>query len=264
MSYLYEMHLHTKQASACASSRGSEYVKVYQDLGYSGIFVTDHFMHGNNCIDRGLPWDEWVNCFCKGYEDALNEGIRRGFDVFFAWEESFNGDDYLIYGLDKKWLLEHPQAGSWTRKEQYEAVTGSGGCVVQAHPFRQADYLRQICLSTGCVDGVEAANACNGYAAFDALAMRYGQKFGFTLTAGSDIHNVGMALDKKVYGVYIDEKLESAKDYARIVRARKIKNLKIPKGRCDFKGDEEVTLAVEIRDKNDNPAGGNWRKLLDM
>jgi histidinol phosphatase-like PHP family hydrolase len=139
MSYLYETHLHTSQVSLCGRSRGAEYIRMYKDRGYTGIFVTDHFFHGNCSINRNLPWREWVKYFCQGYEDAWNEGKRRGLDVFFGWEETFDNDDYLVYGLDRDWLLEHPEVRNWTRKDQYETVKSSGGVVIQAHPFRQHD-----------------------------------------------------------------------------------------------------------------------------
>ena len=41
MSYLYEVHLHTTAASACARSTGAEYIPYYKNLGYDGIIVTD-------------------------------------------------------------------------------------------------------------------------------------------------------------------------------------------------------------------------------
>ena len=109
MTYLYETHLHTAGVSKCASSRGAEYIAGYIDKGYSGIIITDHFFNANCALSRKLPWHEWVSRFYHGYEDAKEEGDRRGLDVFFGWEETFDGcDDYLVYGLDKKWLMEHP------------------------------------------------------------------------------------------------------------------------------------------------------------
>lgn len=77
MSYLYEVHLHTNAASACARSAGSEYISYYKNLGYDGIIVTDHFFNGNCCVPKDLPWDERVDIFCSGYEDARAEGIRQ-------------------------------------------------------------------------------------------------------------------------------------------------------------------------------------------
>ncbi|MCL2759901.1 MAG: histidinol-phosphatase, partial [Treponema sp.] len=159
MVYLYETHLHTAGVSKCALSLGPDYISGYRDKGYSGIIVTDHFFNANCALSRKLPWEEWVNRFYYGYEIAKEEGDRQGFDVFFGWEETFDGcDDYLIYGLDKDWLLAHPECRTWTRGEQYRAVREAGGCVVQAHPFRQRDYIQRVVLSTGCVDAVEIVN----------------------------------------------------------------------------------------------------------
>ncbi|MDR1318036.1 MAG: PHP domain-containing protein [Treponema sp.] len=252
MSYLYETHLHTAQSSACAVSGGAEYIRAYKERGYAGIIVTDHFFNGNSCLPRNLPWKEWVNRFCRGYEEARREGERLGLDVFFGWEETFEGcDDYLVYGLDKDWLLKHPESRRWTREEQYRAVRDSGGCVVQAHPFRQHFYIQRIILSTGCVDAVEAANAGNHEQSYDALAMRYAQKLGLPATAGSDIHNAEQAFYGELFGVYLDKKLNSIADYVAAIRNRKIAGLSISPGRCDYHGDEIISLPVEIRNGND-------------
>ena len=58
--YLYETHFHTSVASACARSRGPEYLERYKRLGYAGIMVTDHFWRGNCAVNRHLPWAEFV------------------------------------------------------------------------------------------------------------------------------------------------------------------------------------------------------------
>ena len=50
MSYLYETHLHTTAASACAKSTGSEYISFYKELGFDGIIVTDHFFNGTSAV----------------------------------------------------------------------------------------------------------------------------------------------------------------------------------------------------------------------
>ena len=249
MSYLYETHLHTKEASACGISGGREYIARYLDLGYTGIIVTDHFYNGNCCVVRSHPWEKWVHEFCRGYENAREEGERRGLDVFFGWEQAYEGDDYLVYGLGKEWLLEHPELNRWTRKEQYEEVRRYGGCVVQAHPFRERDYIHCIHLFGG-VDAVEIANATNERS-FDALAWAYAKKIGVPVTAGSDIHNAADAAPDKFYGVYLDKKIESLSEYVDAVRGNAIAGLKIPDGRCDLRGDERIALPVDIQDRQD-------------
>ena len=265
MSYLYETHLHTVNSSACAVSHGSEYISIYKDLGYSGIIVTDHFYNGNTSVPRGLPWREWINQFCQGYEESRNEGERQDFDVFFGWEETFDGcDDYLVYGLDKAWLLEHPEAQHWTRVEQYLTVRAAGGCVVQAHPFRQHSYIRRVILSTGCVDAVEAANAGNHERSYDALAMRYARKLNLPVTAGSDMHEAAEAGQRNLFGVFLENKMNTIYDYAAAVCHNAIIGMSVSPGRCDYQGDEDVVLPVEIRDQNDRSTGNNWRALLAL
>jgi len=263
MSYLYETHLHTAYSSICANSAGSEYIRLYKEMGYSGIVVTDHFYNGNTAIPRGLPWKEWVKKFCRGYEETRNEGERLGFDVFFGWEETFdNCDDYLIYGLDKAWLMEHPEVRSWTRGEQYRTVKEAGGCVVQAHPFRQHNYIQRVILSTGCVDAVEVANAGNGEQSYDALAMRYAKKLGLPITAGSDMHDARQICNGWVYGVFTEKKLETIGDFVDAVCNNGLNGISISSGRCDYYGNETVRIPVDIRDENDRNTGKKWQDFI--
>jgi hypothetical protein len=232
-------------------------------LGYSGIIVTDHFYNGNTAVPQSLPWKEWVKQFCKGYEEARNEGERQGLDVFFGWEETFdNCDDYLVYGLDKEWLLEHPEAKNCTRGKQYRAVKAAGGCVVQAHPFRQHSYINRLILSTGCVDGVEAANATNHESQDDALAYRYAQKLGLSITAGSDMHGTRQFNNYGIFGIYVKEKLKTIGDFVNAVCKNEISQIKTSEGRCNYYGNEKVTIPVDIRDKNDRSTGKSWKELL--
>ncbi|MDR0443568.1 MAG: PHP domain-containing protein [Treponema sp.] len=261
MNYLYETHLHTAGVSACAVSGGADYIKGYKEKGYSGIIVTDHFYNGNSALPKNLPWKEWVNNFCRGYEEAKEEGERRGLDVFFGWEETFDGcDDYLIYGLDKAWLLEHPECRYWTRGEQYRVVKAAGGCVVQAHPFRQHHWIRKVVLSAGCVDGIEAANSGNDDPSYDALACRYAKKLGKPLTAGTDIHDASEIYQKEPFGVYLKRKLNKITDYVEMICNNEVAGIKTDPSRCVFRGHETVRLPVDIRDENDRVTGKHWKE----
>jgi hypothetical protein len=233
-------------------------------MGYSGIIVTDHFYHGNTAISRSLPWKEWVKQFCRGYEEAQNEGERRDFDVFFGWEETFDGcDDYLIYGLDKEWLMEHPEVRNWTRGEQYRAVKAAGGCVVQAHPFRQHSHIKRVILSTGCVDAVEAANLGNMEQSYDALAMRYAQKLGLPVTAGSDMHDARQICSNWLYGVFFEKRAKTIDDIVNDICDNNISAICIDEGRCDWYGNEVIRIPVDIRDRNDRSTGKSWQEFLE-
>ena len=154
--YLYDTHVHTSEGSACGQNTGAEMARAYQKAGYAGIVVTDHFFYGNTAADRSLPWKDWVEQFCKGYEHAKEEGDKIGLQVFFGWESGYHGTEFLIYGLNKEWLFEHPEIKDADVKEQYELVHAGGGIVSHAHPFREEDYIPEIRLFPDCVDAVEA------------------------------------------------------------------------------------------------------------
>ena len=233
--YRYETHLHTCQGSACGTSTGAEHVRFYKDRGYQGIFVTDHFFGGNTAAPRTGSWQDRVNWYCSGFEDAWNEGQKVGLDVFFGIEQNFNGDEYLIYGLDKAFLLDHPEMEHWTRREQFEQVHAAGGCVIQAHPFRMRNYLSAIRVCDLYADGIEVANAGNPPTQ-DAYAMRYCKVRGIYTTAGSDNHKSHEG--SPLFGVALDQPLTCAQDWVQHILARQPHTLIVPEGRFD--GDPTV------------------------
>ena len=262
MPYLYETHMHTCQGSACGVSTGAEQARFYKDQGYTGILITDHFTGGNTAVPRDLPWRERIDRFCSGYEDALITGQKIGLDVFFAWEQNYDGDEYLIYGPDKAWLLSHPDVEHWTRRRQLEEVHRAGGAVIQAHPFRHRDYIKYILLGLKYCDGIEVANTGNTPDA-DACARRYAEAYDLLTTAGSDNHNCDRADPAKLMGVWTEERLTGALDYARLILARGPIGPKIPAGRFDVDPAEAPRLVTywvdeENRDMVRIPTGRDF------
>ena len=250
MEYRYETHLHTCQASACGVSTGREQARFYRELGYTGIFITDHFFGGNCGVSRGLPWRERVELFCAGYEDALAEGQRIGLDVFFAWEQNYDGDEYLIYGPDKAWLLDHPEIEHCTRAEQLALVHAAGGAVIQAHPFRDRGYIKYILLGPKYCDGIEVLNATN-HRYNDACARNYAREYDLVTTAGSDNHNREKFTAATLSGVALDARLSGAKDYARLILSRGVIRPIVPDGWYDFDPAEAPRLDVYWVDEAD-------------
>ena len=249
MSFKYETHLHTNQGSACGKVPGREYIAKYQDLGYDGIIVTDHFFHGNCKPSRDLPWHQWVEEYCRGYEDAREEGEKRNFKVFFGLEERFDlCDEWLVYGLTKEYMLAHPEMRDWTRKQWLDNVHAAGGCLVQCHPFRQAAYMNHgfvaPCLG---VDGVELCNSGNELA-WDHLAVRYAKKMlpHLFFSAGSDIHNTCDRYGDEVLGVEFDTPLNSIGDYVQAVLQNAPHRLIAPARRLT-EGEEEPAIGLPLR-----------------
>ena len=212
--YLYETHLHTSEASICARSTGAEMAAACKAAGYTGIIVTNHSWYGNCCIDKMLSWEDWVEAFCTGYENAKAYGAQNGLDVFFGYESCYQGTEFLIYGVDKKWLLAHPEIKDASIAEQYLMIHEEGGMVIHAHPFREEAYIPEIRLFPEAVDGVEGINATHTNhlsrhhkaVSFDEKAVAYALSHRLPVTAGSDVHDTvilggGMAFKRKLSSV---------------------------------------------------------------
>jgi len=243
-SYRYETHLHTKEASACSVSSAVELVHAYHQAGYAGIIITDHFYHGNTAVDRRLPWKEWVQRFCLGFETAEQEGKKLGLSVFFGWEINFSGDEYLIYGLDKAWLLAHPEVISYDHQKLFSEVNKAGALMVQAHPFRERYYLSEIHLHPSVVHAVEVVNAENDEE-FDRKAFAYAKQYGLSMTGGSDLHDASK-VGASSLGMDFSYPLSSLEAFIAAVKAGKGYSLVGSKARMQEPKSEQTALKVHL------------------
>lgn len=223
--YLYETHLHTREASACAKNSAQEMVQAAKDYGYAGIFVTNHAWYGNTSVDRSLPWEEWVHGFCAPFYTAKAYGDQIGLSVFFGYESCYQGTEFLIYGVDEEWLLTHPEIKDATITEQLQLVREQGGLVMHAHPFREEAYIPRVRLFPELVDGVEGINATHSShlstahndPRFDERAIAYAREHDLPMSAGSDVHRTLMLGG----GIAFQMPLVSGRDYAERIRGRK-------------------------------------------
>ena len=212
--YLYETHLHTSEASACGQISGSDYNDFMMSRGFSGMFVTDHFFNGNSAVPRYFSWKEKVKQYVSGYEKACAAAKGRDFDVLFGVEYNFNGDEYLIYGVDEAWLLANDDILPCSKEEVYRRVHEAGGIMIQAHPYRERYYLQDIRLTPAICDGIEIYNAANPDNQ-NALAYRYALELNVPMTAGSDIH---FFHEKPMGGMLLPERLHSPAEYVEVVK----------------------------------------------
>jgi len=187
--FKYELHSHTSRVSKCSIISGTVLARLYKKLGCEAICITDHFFNGNTNVPIDLCWKDRVEFFCEGYEDALAEGEKIGIKVFFGWEYSFRGTDYLTYGLDKNWLLENERCLSLELKDYCSLVENSGGYIIHAHPFREAEYIDMIRLNPNDVGAVEVFNA-NMLPEVNEKALWYANQYNLNRFCGSDIHSV--------------------------------------------------------------------------
>jgi len=185
--YLYETHLHTAPASGCARWSAAEAVRYYKNAGYAGIFITNHFLDDDIPEIRALPYAEQIQLYFSDFEDGRQAGREVGLSVFSGVEISYLKTDFLIYGLDKAWYLDHPEIDRMPVKDFLALAQQEGALVIHAHPFREAGSIDHIRLYPRSVHGVEVYNA-NRSEFENEMAQKYAENYGLLPFAGSDIH----------------------------------------------------------------------------
>ena len=144
----------------------------------------------------------------------------------------------------------------WSRLEQYEQVHGAGGCVVQAHPFRERDYIQTIHLSTRCVDGVEGVNSANSPEC-NGLAVRYAALLGLPVTAGSDNHCAETMRLEKLSGVAFEKPLLSIRDYVSAILEKMPCGVHAQPENLVWREEAVPRLPVEFRGEGDQVIPGD-------
>lgn len=249
MGYKYEVHMHTYEASLCGKTHAADYIAEFIKRGYDGIIITDHFFYGNTRPSRELPWRDYVEEFCKGYEAAKAEGDKQGLKVFFGWENSQVVDEYLTYGPDKEWLINHPEIRDAKHDEYLKLIHEAGGLVVEAHPFRERGYVDIVKIHPHQCDAMEVAN-CGNPPYQDIMAYNFCKERGIVMTSGTDLHDVAK-LEGTQCGMVFDEPLNSIRDYVERVRAGKGFTPLIPdERRVPVTPDIENTLPMVLYDEN--------------
>ena len=215
--YIYEMHFHTHPCSG-----GGEDIEGHIDAlierGFSGMVVTNHFFHGDNRVDRTLPWEEFVAPYIEDYVRGREYAKARDFDLLFGLEEGVGGGkEVLIYGISPEVLLEHPELRERNVEHLIEVIHSAGGLIFQAHPYRQKHYIPEPgpIAELDMLDGIEVYNAANGIED-NACAQALAKEKRLAVVAGSDGHShrgVGRA------GIALKARVRTEKELATVLRS---------------------------------------------
>ena len=214
--FKYETHLHSFPVSICAKVPIEDSLVFYKSKGYDGVFITNHFLDGNLNMDKDRSYEEKINFYFSDYEKGLEIGKELGLKVFLGVEISYEGTDFLIYGLDKEWYLQHPEIMEMKKTDELTFMMESGALVIQAHPYREANYIDHIRLFPRHIHGVETFNACRTEGE-NKMAEIYAEHYGLLKFAGSDNH---VASRRKVLaGMCCEEPVTDELDFVRKVLA---------------------------------------------
>ena len=220
--YLYDTHVHTAESSRCASSKAADMARAYKEAGYAGIMISDHNWGGNTTVDPNLPWEEWIDKFFEGYYHAKEEGDRIGLPVYLSIEATLHGGhDFLLYGFTIDWMKKHPEFRTIDVPELCDLIHSVGGMVIQAHPYREAHYIKEICTYEKYVDGIEMFNAghlsddpADDKSIWNDKAVKLANDNNLPGTAGSDQHSTDLSMG----GTAFKTPLKDLNDY--MVRIR--------------------------------------------
>ena len=220
--YRYELHLHSGTCSRCSRQTMEEIVQAMVQKGLAGAVITNHFYHGNTCIDRDLPWRDFVAAFHDDYLYGKMLADEAGVTLLFGIEEGLPedpGKEVLIYGVPAEAFARHPELRSGNLPMISRFVHGEGGLLLQAHPFRDRAYVQNPNTApyADLVDGIEFYNTGNSPEA-NAKSMRYAEEHpDMILIVGSDAHrpeNVGSAV------IETPVRIREDADLLRVLRSR--------------------------------------------
>ena len=247
--YRYETHCHTAPVSKCAKASVQNTVRFYKSIGYDGIFITNHFLDGNiNSEVRALPYREQIDYYFRDFEDAYAEGKNIGLKVFPGVELSYKGTDFLIYGLEKAWYLNHPEILEMKKTSELQMMMDAGAFIVQAHPYREEHYIDHIRLFPRSVCAVETVNSSQTAGA-NRMASHYASHYSLLETYGSDNHwgdQVFVQLQAKgllpvLAGMQSSEPVNSVQDFIVLVKSGQMKPFLLSASGSQYIGAETQT-----------------------
>jgi len=217
--YKYELHAHTFECDRHAFLSARELVHLYKEAGYDGIVITDHYIE--RFFTRwfpeelvGLPHEQQVTRWLKGYLTAREEGEKIGFTVLPGAEVRFynHPNDYLLYGLHEDFFYTVPRLNELETIDALLDILPKDTCVVHAHPFR--DNMVVETPAKGLF-GMEVFNGGTDPFRND-LARRFASHYNLAMTSGSDIHGLNRLAKG---GIMTEHKIQAPEDLVRVLRS---------------------------------------------
>lgn len=212
MKYKYELHCHTAGVSQCASIKPKELVKHYEELGYDGIVLTDHYSPLTFLKNYFCPQRD-VERYLSSYRE-LKEYCAGSFTVLLGMELRHYAtvNDYLVYGVEEDWLKAQKNMLLWDEKTAYEKIHKQGYLLYQAHPYRP--FITRC--NTDYIDGIEVYN---GHTSDERNkeALLWAKTTGKPVISGSDYHSL---TDISKGGIETNIKIENNSDLISVLKSR--------------------------------------------
>ena len=214
----FEMHVHTEECDICAHVKAKDIVRMYQEKGYSGLVITDHYFamsfewFGDDLTEG--THHEFIDRWLRGYREAKKEGDKIGMTVLLGAEVRLDGpniNDYLVYGIDEDFLFQAPFLNRLSSLQELISILPENACVVQAHPFRDNMTVQGPEL----LFGIEVNNG--GTEPFrNEMARTFAAHYGKPMLSGSDFHHADHLARG---GIVTDDDIKTEQDLVRVLRS---------------------------------------------
>ena len=159
-----DLHVHTRERSACARSSEDEQIQAAMAAGLDGIFITDH--------GRLVP-PQRIEALRQAYAPFL---------VFGGIEINTQSEHILVLGVHDP-LLERED---WFYADLHACVRSQRGFMALAHPYRYNPSIN-VDLERYPVDGIEVHSANTPQSA-EADIRSLSARLGIHLLSNSDAH----------------------------------------------------------------------------
>ena len=210
--FLIETHMHTAETSFCGKVPARQGIRIYKELGYDGVCITDHFCDLFSIV-LDLCHGRRKSTYFSRARTTKDEGLKTGIKVMLGMEYAFPGtnDDMLIYGFDEDFLYSNENMHLLNKEELKKLASENNLLLIQAHPFRK----RVSRTYDDIVDGFEGFNGHPGHESMNDKAYRHALDFGGIIISGSDFHREG---EGGTGGIYLNELPENSFELADILR----------------------------------------------
>ena len=210
-SYLFDMHIHTKEASSCSRVCAEDIVKRYKELGYKGLCITDH-VSVLQFSRHGGTYEEQVEKYLSGYR-AAKKFEDENFHIILGMEIRFleNDNDYLVYGFNEDFVKNHDMIHFEDMKHFRPFADEHNLIVYQAHPFR----IGMSVVDHSLLDGVEVYNGHGDHNSSNDVAYKWAEKYSLRKLSGSDFHG---NLTLEPGGVFFEEYHKDSYEVAKALK----------------------------------------------
>ena len=137
-------------------------------------------------------------------------------------EYSYQGTDFLVYGLTPEFLTASPGFDKLEFEKFSETVRAEGAFLAQAHPFRNEWWINDPSpADPALIDAIEVHNAAMS-PEVNRKAYDYAKKFNLPMISGSDAHCVGM---RKPAGIALKKRAENIFDIIEAIKSKQVEIL---------------------------------------